>query len=215
MGILIWHRTEVEWEWIQYPCDLDIWSLKSKVILATPIGSAFQLFTHKGWVTHICISKLTIIGSDNGLSPGRLHVIIWTNAGIFSIWTCGTNFSEILSEILTFSFKKMHLKMSSAKLLQFCLGPNMLTFIVMQFTPLARGQHILKVPSHVSNENVRYDLWKWICTPLTSFFCFTFGDKCITVPSCIMFIHLVHLINWIPQGTEKCIVITRPSWLFW
>ena len=41
----------------------------------------FQL-THWGRVTHICVSKLTIIGSDNGLSPGRRQAIIWTNAGI-------------------------------------------------------------------------------------------------------------------------------------
>ena len=27
--------------------------------------------THWGRVTHICVNKLTIIGSDNGLSPGR------------------------------------------------------------------------------------------------------------------------------------------------
>ena len=32
-------------------------------------------------VAHICISKLTIIGLDNGLSPGRRQDIIWTNAG--------------------------------------------------------------------------------------------------------------------------------------
>ena len=32
--------------------------------------------THWGRVTHICISKLTIIGSDNGLSPGRRQAII-------------------------------------------------------------------------------------------------------------------------------------------
>ena len=36
-------------------------------------------------VTHICVSKLTIIGSDNGLSPGRRQAIIWTNAGILTI----------------------------------------------------------------------------------------------------------------------------------
>ena len=30
------------------------------------------VLTHWGRVTHICVSKLTIIGSDNGLSPGRL-----------------------------------------------------------------------------------------------------------------------------------------------
>ena len=56
---------------------------------------------------HICVSKLTIIGSDNGLSPGRRQGIIWNNAGILLIWTLGTNFSEILSDIRAFSFKKM------------------------------------------------------------------------------------------------------------
>ena len=38
--------------------------------------------THWGRVTHICIGKWTIFGSDNGLSPGRRQTIIWTNAGI-------------------------------------------------------------------------------------------------------------------------------------
>ena len=66
-------------------------------------------------MTHLCVSKLTIICSDNALSPGRRQVIIWTNAGILLIGPLGTNFSEILVGIQTFSFKKMHLKMSSAK----------------------------------------------------------------------------------------------------
>ena len=39
----------------------------------------------------ICVSNLTIIGSDNGLSPGRRHAIIWTNAGIFLIGPSETN----------------------------------------------------------------------------------------------------------------------------
>ena len=32
--------------------------------------------THWGRVTHICVGKLTIIGSDKGLSPGRRQAII-------------------------------------------------------------------------------------------------------------------------------------------
>ena len=76
---------------------------------------------------HICVSKLIIIGSDNGLSPGRRQVIIWTNAGILLIGPLGTNFSEILIEIITFSFQKMRLKVSSAKRQPFCLGLNVLT----------------------------------------------------------------------------------------
>ena len=83
--------------------------------------------THWGRATHIWVSKLTIIGSNNGLSPGRCQAIIWTNVGILLIRTSRTNFTEILSKIHTFSFKKMHLKISSAKWRQFCLGLNVLT----------------------------------------------------------------------------------------
>ena len=64
-------------------------------------------------MTHMCVSKLAIIGPDNGLSPGRRQTIIGTNGGILLIRTLRTNFSEILSEIQTFSLKKMHLKISS------------------------------------------------------------------------------------------------------
>ena len=46
-----------------------------------------------GQVTHICISELTSIGSDNGLSPGRRQAIFWANAGILLIVPLGTNFS--------------------------------------------------------------------------------------------------------------------------
>ena len=77
-------------------------------------------------MTHICVGKFTIIGSDNGLSPGRRQAIIWTNAGILLIRPLGINFSEILIGIQTFSFKKMQLKMSSAKWRLFRLGLNVL-----------------------------------------------------------------------------------------
>ena len=65
---------------------------------------------------HICIGKQTIIGSDNGLLPGQHQAIIWNNAGILLIRSLGTNFSEILIGIQTFSIKKMHFQMSSAKM---------------------------------------------------------------------------------------------------
>ena len=77
------------------------------------------ILTHWGWMMYICISKLTIIGSDNGLSPGQLKAIIWTNAGILLIWTLGMNFSEILSKIHAFTLKKMDLSM---KWRPFCLS---------------------------------------------------------------------------------------------
>ena len=50
--------------------------------------------------------------------------IIVMNAGLVSFGTLRTNFSEILSEIHTFSFKKMHLKMSSAKMAATLLWPQ-------------------------------------------------------------------------------------------
>ena len=64
---------------------------------------AYSLLTHWGRVTHICVGKLSIIGSDNGLSPGRRQAIIWNNAGILLIGPLGTNFSDILIVIHTFS----------------------------------------------------------------------------------------------------------------
>ena len=91
-----------------------------------PFCVGINALTHWGPVTHICVSDLTIIGSDNGLSPGRRQVIMRTNTEILLIRPLGTNFSEILIEILLLSFKKMRLKVSSAKRQPFCLDLNAL-----------------------------------------------------------------------------------------
>ena len=56
-------------------------------------------------MTHICVGNQTIIGSDNGLSPGRYQAIIWTNAVISLNPPLGTNSSEILIEIHIFHVK--------------------------------------------------------------------------------------------------------------
>ena len=63
--------------------------------------------THWGQATHICVSKLTIIVSDNGLSPGRRQAIIWSNAGLLLTGPLGTNFSEILIEIQENAFENV------------------------------------------------------------------------------------------------------------
>ena len=109
------------------------------------------VLTHWGRVTHICVSKLTIIASDNGLSPNRRQANIWTNAGISLIGTLGTNFSEILSEIHTFWFKKMHLKTLSAKRRPYCLGLNVLTHL-----PLDKMAAIL-----ARKFQMHFFKWKW------------------------------------------------------
>ena len=83
-----------------------------------------------GRVTHRCVNNLTIIDSDNGLSPGRHQSIIWANAQILLTGPLGTNFSEIMIEINTFLFTKMHLEMSSGKWQPFWCGLNELNELV-------------------------------------------------------------------------------------
>ena len=137
----------------------------------------WHLLTHWGRETQICVSKLTIIGSDNGLAPGRRQPIIWTNARILFIGPLGTNFSEIIIKILTFSFKKMHLKMSSAKWRPFCLGLNELNgrhifwpvFRWYSMYPRSAGHRQLKVRNiikHIAVFKLRFEFVdRWI--PLT------------------------------------------------
>ena len=113
--------------------DAHVTSLKGQNHTPCPIWNHPKTcccLTHWGRVTHICVSKQTLIGSDNGLSPGRRQAIIWINVRILLIGTLGTNFGEILIKIRIFSFKKIGLKVPSAKWLPFCLGLNVLTNIV-------------------------------------------------------------------------------------
>ena len=107
--------------------------------------TCIHYLTHLGRVTHICVNKLTIIGSDNGLSPDQRQAISWTNAGLLLIGPLGTNFSEMLIEILTFSVKKMRLKVSSAKWRLFGLGLNELTNVYVG------------VPGEQHNENMGHN----------------------------------------------------------
>ena len=142
--------------------------------------------THWGRETHICVGKLTIIASDNGLSPGRRQAIIWTNARILLIGPLGTNFNEILIEIYIFSFKKMHLKMSSAKWRPFCLGPNVLNY---GYDWLSRPKSQLisvsnrELCSHPSIRDIRYesDDNQWIVPPQTCLYCFVFLFMVISI----------------------------------
>ena len=112
--------------WIKNDIKLAHHIIVSWTFLSVDIDDS-SVLTQCGRVTHVCVGKLAIIGSDNGLSPGRRQAIIWTNAGILLIELLGTNFSEILVRIQAFSFKKMHLKMSSAKWRPFCLSLKVLT----------------------------------------------------------------------------------------
>ena len=93
----------------------------------SPADPFIKLLTHRGRVMHTCIRKLATIGSDNGMSPGRRQAIIWTTTRMLLIWTLGTNVVEISAEIQTFSFKKVHLKISSGKWRPFRRGIHVST----------------------------------------------------------------------------------------
>ena len=131
----------MEFSWISFQYALyetgDMGSLFSR-----PLGNTFQHFNilitlnSLGRVTHICVSKLNITGSDIGLSPDRRQAIIWTNAGILLIGPLGTHFSEILFEIHIFSLKKMHFKISSGKCRLFCLGPYVLILNMLEYVQM-------------------------------------------------------------------------------
>ena len=98
------------------------------------VSLGLTVLTYWGRVMHICVENLAIIGSDNGLPPGWRQAIIWANDRILLIGCLGTNFSEILIAVYTFSFRKMRLKISLGKWQPFCLSLN-------ELTAICRGQH--------------------------------------------------------------------------
>ena len=94
-------HTNHAFSWLMWFCirRFKFYPYSSGMVILAPVT---EPFTHWGRVTNICVSKLTILCSDNGLSPGlagdksgRRQAIIWTNAGILLIGTVGTNFSKI------------------------------------------------------------------------------------------------------------------------
>ena len=76
----------------------------------------------KGDITHCGLVMSVILAhfvSGNDLLPIWCQVITWTSAILISIRTWRPNFNLILIKFWTFSFKKIHLKLSSAKWLPF------------------------------------------------------------------------------------------------
>ena len=61
-------------------------------------------------------------------ATGRRQAIIWTYAGTLLFRTVGTNFSEILSEINTYSIKKKMFENVVWKMAAIYLGLNAINF---------------------------------------------------------------------------------------
>ena len=76
---------------------------------------------------YICVSKLSIIVSDNGLSPGRCQAIIWSSAGILVNWTTGNKLQRNINQNSSiFIHDENAFEMLYGKWRPFCLGLNVL-----------------------------------------------------------------------------------------
>ena len=80
----VWNDTECSWNQAKHHSSITYLAFAEGLWNWLLIYCVWCI-THWGRVTHICVSKLTIIGSDNGLSPDRRQTIIWTNAGLLLI----------------------------------------------------------------------------------------------------------------------------------
>ena len=127
-GVLILH-------WVLISLSYDIITLSSNIITGSSaiIMLSSKYDTNMSWNPFFvfkfckCSSEMVEIKTYlyNGLSPGRSQAIIWTNTGILLTRPQETNFNEILIKMHTFSFKKIHFKMSG-KWWPICFGPNVL-----------------------------------------------------------------------------------------
>ena len=147
-------------------------------------------------MTYICVGTNTIIGSDNGLSPGRRQAIIWTNAWILLIRPLGRNYSETLIENHIFSFKKILFKVSSVKWQPFCLGLNVLKMyleiILMKYWSLSESQNVNLVLTLMSAVSQRIPIKRpWLLFPLRS-------------------IQMLPWLAWEKKQTNKIRIVTDP-----
>ena len=87
-------------------CTFLFWTVHCGIWCRRIVGCVRLVLNHWGGVTHICVGNLTIIASDNDLSPGRRQAIIWTNAGILLIEPLGTISMQLPSKFIHFHSRK-------------------------------------------------------------------------------------------------------------
>ena len=100
-------------------------------------------------MTDICVSKLVIIGLDNGLLPGQHQPIVWTNAGLLLITPLGSNFSEILIDFYIF------------------IQENAFENVIRKFAAILSRPHCIKRASGV--KTIEYVTW-WPLLELQSLY---------------------------------------------
>ena len=90
-------------------------------------------FNSLNWASQICVSKSqAIFGANNGLSPVRRQAFVATSYGVLLFGLSGKKLSEIWMKRQQFSFRKMYMKMPSAKWRPFCLDLNLLIYSTLE-----------------------------------------------------------------------------------
>ena len=120
-------------------------------------------------------------------------------------WTLGTNFCEIWMEVLTFSFKKMHLKMSSAKWRPFCPGGHELITTSHQFRWWLGGKW------HHSKCQMRSH-WPALCAGLL---CCNFFGQPGSVSKFPPLLWVKLWVGWVGRGYTEISRYFPASWINW
>ena len=147
--------------------------------------------------------------------------VIWTIAGILLTGLLGTHLSEILIKIQTFSFTKMHFKMSSGKWRPFCLGLNVIMvslcsgFHFRKCTSQSRTSSVLSIAPGITISDLCY-IWKmWpnlcavcskICVRSWNFFFSVTSYFCVICLSCVKLKCRLSIWNWF-------LVCTLDNWI--
>ena len=151
--------------------------------------------THCGLVT-LHVIKLTIVGSENGLSPIRRHAITWSSTDLLSIRPFRTNFNEIWIETYNFPIKEMHLKCRLQNWRPICSCNSISHRIIFSRSPdatlpLLQLQHGKSKQRRFYDYNVQKVNNKWVRqynVPAPFFLC---RPKLVYLPDALF--HFAHL----------------------
>ena len=141
--------------------------------------------THWGRVTHICVGKLTIIGSDNDLSPGRRHyvnqcwiIVNWALANIFQ-WKFNQNTTLFIEEN---AHENVVCEMASILPRPQCVNESTYCGIVTPYVDLALGQHWFRW-WHQAITLTHWGREKWPTFPRRHFQMYFLHWKCLNSDS--------------------------------
>ena len=137
-------------------------------------------------MTHICVGNLTIIGSNNGLSPGRRQANIWASA----YCSVDTNCSDISIEIHNFSFtKNVVWKMVAILSMPQCVKRHHTRYVGNEDLPTCRQWFgIIVLRLSIGHISVYMFCTIAVCWPTTELWLyFTFSNITTTNPKTLLY----------------------------